>query len=156
MIATPQLAHVASKEGEIAAEHMAGHTPPHELFPAELYPFAVYTEPELAWFGPTEQELDQDGTPYIVGRFPYRGAGKSVAVEASNGMIKVCLHKDTEELLSAHIFGKNATELIHELLLAKQTELLPEDITDMVHAHPTLSEVTLEVSRAAKGWAIHA
>lgn len=156
VIATPQLAHVASKEGEIAAEHMAGHTPLHESFPADLYPFAVYTEPELAWFGPTEQELAESGASYTVSRFPYRGAGKSVAVDASNGMVKVCFHKDTEEVLSAHIFGKNATELIHELLLAKQSELLPDDIVDMVHAHPTLSEVTLEVSRAAKGWAIHA
>lgn len=156
VIATPQLAHVASKEGEIAVEHIAGRPTHHELFPAHLYPFAVYTEPELAWFGPTEQQLIEQGVGHSVSRFPYRGAGKSVAVGAAGGMVKGCFHRDTNELLSAHILGKNATELIHELLLAKQAELLPEDIADVVHAHPTLSEVTLELSRAAEGWAIHA
>lgn len=156
VIATPQLAHVAFKEGEVAAEHMGGRSPERKLFPTELYPFAVYTEPELAWFGPTEQQLKESGKAYKVSRFPYRGAGKSVAVDAANGMVKVCFNPNTDEILSAHIFGKNATELIHELLLAKQAELLPEDIADVVHAHPTLSEVILEVSRAAKGWAIHA
>jgi len=155
VIATPQLAHVASKEGEIAVEHMAGLEPQHTIFPADLYPFAVYTDPEVAWFGPTEQELAESGAAYSVSRFPYRGAGKSVAVSASEGVVKLCFDKETSELFSAHIFGKNATELIHELLLAKQAELLPEDIADVVHAHPTLSEVMPEVSRAVRGLAIH-
>ena len=155
VIATPQLAHVASKEGEIAVEHMVGIGGAHAVFPSDLYPFAVYTDPEIAWFGPTEQEIAATGAVCAVHRFPYRGAGKSVAVEASEGVVKLCSDAKTGEIFSAHIFGKNATELIHELLLAKQAELLPEDIASMVHAHPTLSETILELARTTMGSAIH-
>ena len=154
-IATPQLAHVASKEGEIVAEHIAGQQPRHTRFPDALYPSAVYTDPELAFFGPTEAQLKKDKVAYEKSTFPYRGAGKSVAIDATEGQATLYFGKEHHEFLAAHIIGKHATELVHELLLAKQAELLPEDVADMVHAHPTLSEVSLEASRAAEGWAIH-
>lgn len=155
VIATPQLAHVASKEGEIAVEHMSGNPPAHARFSDDLYPAVVYTDPELAWFGPTEEQLTAQGVAYKSSLFPYRGAGKSVAIGADEGQVKLIFSEAHHALLAAHIYGKHATELIHELLLAKQAELLPEDIANVVHAHPTLSEVTLEVARAAEGWAIH-
>jgi len=154
VIPTPLLAHVAMKEGEIAVEHIAGHNPERRV-PSDEIPSAVYTEPQVASFGPTEAKLKAAGTAYEKAIFPYRGAGKSVAVEQPEGMVKVLYAPDTHEILAAHISGANATELIHELLLAKKAELLPEDIATMIHAHPTLSEAVMESARVAEGWAIH-
>ena len=95
------------------------------------------------------------GTSIAVASFPYRGAGKSVAIEKSGGHVKLVYDAATHEIVGAHAVGSSATELIHELLLAKKAELLPEDIATMVHAHPTLSEAVMEGARAAEGWAIH-
>jgi dihydrolipoamide dehydrogenase len=154
VIATPLLAHVASKEGEIAVEHMAGHSGPKRL-DDNLIPSAVYTEPQVASFGPTEAEAKDRGLAFEKAVFPYRGAGKSVAIEKSEGLVKILYDKETGEILAAHVAGAEATELIHELLLAKKSELLPEDVATMVHAHPTLSESVMEAARTAEGWAIH-
>lgn len=153
-IPTPLLAHVASKEGEIAVEHMAGRKAPKRV-PSDEIPSAVYTEPQVASFGPTEAKLKGDGRTFEKAVFPYRGAGKSVAVEQPEGMVKILFEPRTHEILGAHVVGAQATELIHELLLAKKAELLPEDIATMIHAHPTLSEAVMEAARAAEGWAIH-
>ncbi len=154
VVASPLLAHVASKEGEIAVEHMAGHEPERKIDP-DLIPSAVYCEPEIGSFGITEKAAKKEGRNYEVATFPYRGAGKSVAVEKSEGLVKIVLEKETREILGAHVAGYNATEIIHELLLAKKAELLPEDIATMIHAHPTLSEAVMEGARASEGWAIH-
>lgn len=154
IVATPQLAHVASKEGEIAVEHMAGHEPEPMVDP-DLVPAAIYTEPQIASFGPTEEQAKERGLPYEKATFPYRGAGKSVAIGHPDGIVKILYHKETHEFLAAHVAGSTATELIHELLLGKRSELLPEDVATMIHAHPTLSEAVMEAARAAEGWAIH-
>jgi dihydrolipoamide dehydrogenase len=154
VVSTPQLAHVASKEGEIAVEHMAGHSPASAIDP-DLIPAAIYTEPQIASFGPTEDEAKERGLSFEKALFPYRGAGKSVAIGHPDGMVKILYEKGTHEIIAAHLVGHTATELIHELLLAKQAELFPEDIAAMIHAHPTLSEAVMEASRAAEGWAIH-
>lgn len=154
VIATPLLAHVASKEGEIAVEHIAGHSPEKRL-DEDLIPSAVYTEPQVASFGPTETQAKERGISFEKAVFPYRGAGKSVAIEKSDGIVKILYAPNTSEILAAHVAGAEATELIHELLLAKKAELLPEDIATMVHAHPTLSESVMEAARTAEGWAIH-
>lgn len=152
---TPLLAHVASKEGEMAAEHIAGRKCEPRLDPLSI-PSAVYCEPQIGSFGLTEGKAREKGVKYVKASFPYRGAGKSVAVERSEGMVKVLLDPASREILGAHIVGAEATELIHELLLARKAELLPEDIATMIHAHPTLSEAVMEAMRAAEGWAIHA
>lgn len=154
VIATPLLAHVASKEGEIAVEHMAGEHPQPRLDPHHI-PSAVYCEPQVASFGLTEEAAEKEGVSFAKASFPYRGAGKSVAVEKPDGMVKILYEPKTKEILGAHVVGSDATELIHELLLAKKSELLPEDVATMVHAHPTLSEAVMEAARAAEGWAIH-
>ncbi len=148
------LAHVASKEAEIAVEHMAGKKPEKRL-PDDLVPAAVYTEPQLASFGPTEAQLKERKVEYGKAVFPYRGAVKSVAIEQPDGIVKLLYDGKTHEILAAHVAGSTATELIHELLLARKAELLPEDVATMVHAHPTLSEAVMEAARAAEGWAIH-
>jgi dihydrolipoamide dehydrogenase len=154
VIASPLLAHVASKEGEMAVEHMAGHSVEARLHP-DLIPSAVYTEPQVASFGPTEAQAKERGLSFQTAIFPYRGAGKSVAIEKSEGIVKILYHTETSEILAAHVAGAEATELVHELLLAKKSELLPEDVATMVHAHPTLSESVMEAARTAEGWAIH-
>ncbi len=154
LINSPMLAHVASKEAEIAVEFMAGKNPPKKLDPDQI-PSAVYCEPQVASFGPTEEALKSMGIAYKKATFPYRGAGKSVAVEKKEGMVKILFDPKIGEILACHIAGSEATELIHEMLLAKSAELLPQDIATMVHAHPTLSEVVMEGMRAAQGWAIH-
>lgn len=155
VINTPLLAHWAMKEAEIAVEHMAGHEVEPRL-PDELGPSAVYTVPEIGSFGPTEQRAKELGLEFEKAVFPYRGAGKSVAVEQAEGIVKLLYHAETHEILAGHVVGANATELVHELLLAKKGELLPEDIATMVHAHPTLSEAVMEAARTAEGWPIHA
>ncbi len=154
VVDSPLLAHVASKEGEIAVEHMAGHNPPAKIDPLSI-PGAVYSEPQLASFGYTEVRAKEAGVPYNASSFPYRGAGKSVAIEQPDGLVKILTDPETGEIIGAHIVGAEATELIHELLLARSSELLAEDIAAMIHAHPTLSEAVMEGMRATLGQAIH-
>lgn len=155
VVNTPLLAHVASKEGEIAVEYMAGHKPEPKVDMMAI-PSATYCEPQVASFGLTEAKAKEKGVQFKKATFPYRGAGKSVAVERSEGMVKIIFDPETKEILGAHIVGLDATELIHEILLAKKTELLPEDVATMIHAHPTLSESVMEAMRAVEGWVIHA
>ncbi|MCL2688796.1 MAG: dihydrolipoyl dehydrogenase [Chitinispirillia bacterium] len=155
IVKTPLLAHVASKEGEIAAEHIAGHNPSHPgINPSEI-PSGVYCEPQVASFGLTEEQAAAKGIAFNKATFPYRGAGKAVAIEESEGLAKIMTDPSTKEIIGVHIIGGCATELIHEFLLARNAELLPADIAAMIHAHPTLSEVVMEAARASEGWAIH-
>lgn len=154
VVPTPQLAHVASKEGEIVAEYIAGKNPPRKVDPM-LVPSAVYCEPQVASFGYKEYQLKENGIKYEKAMFPYRGVGKSVAVEKSDGHVKILFNPDTREILGASIVGTDATEIIHELLLAKKAKLLPSDVAEMIHAHPTISEAIMESARATEGWAIH-
>ena len=100
----------------------------------------TYCEPQVASFGLTEGKAVEKKIPFAKASFPYRGAGKSVAIEESEGFVKIVYDPKTKEILGAHVVGADATELIHEILLARTAELLPEDIATMIHAHPTLSE----------------
>ncbi|MFW5802014.1 MAG: dihydrolipoyl dehydrogenase [Spirochaeta sp.] len=154
VVSSPLLAHVASKEGEIAVEHLAGHHPEPRLDPL-LIPSAVYCEPQIGSFGYTEEKAQEAGIPHKTAVFPYRGAGKAVAIEQPEGLVKLLFNPETKAIIGGHVVGSAATELIHEILLAKKAELLPEDIATMVHAHPTISEAVMEAARTAEGWAIH-
>jgi len=160
IVPSPLLAHVASKEGEIAVEHLAHllkKTPlPHEkkLDPM-LIPGATYCEPQIASFGLTEEKAKEKGLAYKTFSFPYAGNGKANAIERQEGLVKIVYDAKTKEILGGHTVGAGATELIHELLLAKKAELLPEDIATMVHAHPTLGESVMEAARGVEGWSIH-
>jgi len=154
VVSTPLLAHVAFKEGEMVAEHIAGKSPAPRLDPLSI-PGATYCEPQVASFGLPEWKATEKGIAFAKASFPYRGAGKSVAIEQTEGFVKVIYDPKTKEILGAHVVGAEATELIHELLLARTAELLPEDIAGMIHAHPTLSEAVMEAMRAVEGWAIH-
>jgi len=154
VVATPLLAHVAFKEAEIAVERIAGKSPSPRIDPLSI-PGATYCEPQVASFGLPEWKAVEKGIAFAKASFPYRGAGKSVAVDKTEGFVKIIYDPKTKEILGAHIVGAEATELIHELLLARTAELLPEDIATMIHAHPTLSEAVGESMRAVEGWAIH-
>lgn len=152
---TPALAHVASREGEIAVEHMAGHTPVAKNVDPGLVPSAVYSEPQVAGFGLREDQAKKDGIPYRAVTFPFQAVGKAVAVGHTDGLVKTLVDPDTNEILGAHIVGHNATELIHQVLLAKTNGLKPDDITAMIHAHPTLSEGIMEQMLGVNGSPVH-
>jgi dihydrolipoamide dehydrogenase len=154
VVATPLLAHVASKEAEIAVEYMAGHQAEARIDP-DAIPSAIYCQPQVAGFGLREDRAREQNIPYKKALFPYQAMGKAVAIGQAEGLIKVLCDPNTTEILGAHIIGYNATELIHEILLAKTTELIPEDIAKMIHAHPTLSEGIMEGMREVEGHAIH-
>ncbi len=154
VVATPLLAHVASKEGEIAVEHIAGHETQKSIS-FDKIPGAVYCEPQVASFGMKLKDAKDKGIPCRETSFPYRGAGKTVAVGKPDGFVKIVYNEETHEILGAHIVGADASELIHELLLAKTTELLPNDLATMIHVHPTISETVMEAARGVEGWAIH-
>jgi len=146
VVASPLLAHVASKEGEIVIDHIAGRKVRTSI-DLSLIPTAIYTEPEVAGFGLTKAKALEKGIDAKEIKFPYIGIGKAVATGAVEGMVKIVYREESKEILGAHLVGAKATELVHELLLAAKAELLPEDIASMVHAHPTFSEAVMEAAR---------
>ncbi|MCZ6829241.1 MAG: dihydrolipoyl dehydrogenase [Gammaproteobacteria bacterium] len=152
---TPALAHVASTEGEIAVEHMAGHTPAYTAVDPDIVPSAVYCEPQVAGFGLREDQAKAEGISVKKSVFHYVGAGKTIAVGKPDGLVKILCDEKTDEILGAHIVGHNATELLHELLLGKNAELLPEDIGGMMHAHPTIGEAIMEAAKGINGQPVH-
>ncbi len=161
VVATPLLAHVASKEGEIAVERIA-HLLKGTPLPAErrvdlsTVPSAVYCEPELASFGLSAEQAAASGTRHAVYSFPFRGVGKAVAIEHPEGFAKVLHDPETGEILGATIVGERATDVIHELLLARKAELTIEEVADLMHAHPTIAEVVMEAAKGSLGRAVHA
>lgn len=148
-----QLAHVASHEGILAVEHMAGNSP-HPLDPT-LVPRCTYSRPEVGSIGLSEEEAKEQGFEVKVGKFPFRGVGKSLVFGESDGFIKLVADKKTEDILGVHIIGPHATDLISEAGLAKVLDATPWEISQAVHPHPTLSEVYGEVSMAMEGLPIH-
>jgi len=153
--ATPALAHVAAREGEMAVEFIAGHAPAVARVDAALVPSAIYCEPQVAGFGLREDEARAASLPIRKSVFPYRGIGKAVATGHAEGLVKIIADPRSGEILGAHVAGHSATEIVHELLLAKSAELLPEDIAQMIHAHPTIAEGAMEAARGLLGSAIH-
>ena len=160
LIRSPLLAHVASKEGEIAAEHIAAvlkgaPLPRERRADPMLVPSAIYCDPEIASFGLQEEQAKAQKIPHRVFSFPYRGIGKAVATGSAEGFVKVLANPDTGELLGAVIVGERATDLIHELLLARGAELTAEDVADLIHAHPTVAEGAMEAARGLLDRAVH-
>jgi dihydrolipoamide dehydrogenase len=160
LVATPLLAHVASKEGEIAAERIAqlikgSPAPAERRVDTSTVPSAVYCDPEIASFGLQEEKAKAAGRAYSSFSFPYRGIGKAVATEKPEGFVKVLADGATGEILGATAIGERATDIIHELLLARSSELGVEDVADMMHAHPTIAEGVMEAARGILGRAVH-
>jgi len=156
----PLLAHVASKEGELAAEHIAHRLkgtalPLHSAVQTDTVPSAVYCSPELASFGLSEEQAKANAVGYKQFNFPYRAIGKAVATDCTEGFIKIIANPQSGEILGASIVGERATDVIHELILARQAELTVSDIADLVHAHPTISEGIMEAAKGMLNRAIH-
>jgi len=149
----PWLAHVASAQGTMAAEHAAGIMP--NLIDYSNIPGCTYCHPEVGSIGLTEQKATDAGYDIKVGRFFLKANGKGMAIGETNGLVKLIFDSKYGELIGAHIVGSNATELIGELGIAKSLEARWEDLAFQVHAHPTLSEAIMEASMDAFGSAIH-
>lgn len=149
----PLLAHVASHEGVVAAEHIAGKAK-HGIDRNNI-PGCTYCQPQVASVGMTEEAALAAGYKLKIGRFPYRPLGKAVATGETVGMIKLIFDEKYGELLGAHIIGAEATELIHELVIAKSLETTYEEIFRTIHAHPTFSEGIMEAAGEAYGVAIN-
>jgi len=140
------LAHKAEEEGVFVVESIAGQKP-HINY--DLIPGVVYTSPEVASVGATEQELKEKGIPYKVGKFPFLALGRAVASNEKNGFFKVLAHKETDEILGAHVIGPRASDMIAEAVVAMEFRASAEDIGRICHAHPTYSEGFKEACLAA-------
>ncbi|MHC1740312.1 MAG: dihydrolipoyl dehydrogenase [Anaerolineaceae bacterium] len=146
------LAHVASTQGILCAEAMAGEkTQPINYL---MVPRATYSQPQVASFGLTEAQAREKGLDFKVGKFPFMANGKALGLGDYGGFAKVLIDKETSEILGAHLIGPEVSELLPELTLAWQNHLTAEDIGRNIHAHPTLSEVLMESAAAAEGKAI--
>jgi len=148
----PMLAHKASEEGIAVAELIAGK-PAHIHF--DTVPWVVYTEPEIAWVGKTEQELEASGVDYRTGSFPFAANGRALAGGHAAGMVKMLADAETDEILGVHILGANASELVSECVVAMEFQGSSEDLARIIHAHPTLSEAVHEAALHLDGRAIH-
>ena len=142
----PMLAHKAEEEGVAVAELLAsGHG--HVNFDA--IPSVIYTHPEVAWVGKTEEELKDAGVKYRVGKFPFLANSRAVTNQDTDGFVKVLADAKTDRILGAHIIGANAGELIAELTLALEYGASSEDVARTCHPHPTLLEAIKEAALAA-------
>ena len=147
----PMLAHKGKEEGVTVADHIAGN---YGEVNYKVIPSVIYTAPEIAWVGLTEEQVKAEGKAYKTGVFPFLASGRARAMEQSQGFAKVIASKDDDEILGVHIVGPMAGELIAEAVLAMEYSASSEDLQRTIHAHPTLSEALHEAALAADKRAI--
>jgi len=152
VIAGPMLAHKAEEEGVALAERMAGQAG-HVNY--DVIPGVVYTWPEVASIGKTEDDLKRQGVAYKIGKFPFTANARARAMGSTDGFVKLLADKDTDRLLGAHIIGPDAGTLIAELATAMEFGASSEDVARTCHAHPSLSEAVKEAAMAVDGRALH-
>ena len=152
VIGGAMLAHKGSEEGVALAEQLAGQ---HGHINYHAIPWVIYTWPEIAWAGDTEQQLKQSNRQYKKGQFPFMALGRARAMGDNDGIIKFLADANTDQLLGVHIIGPNASELIAEAVVALESELTAEDLARTIHAHPTLSEGLHEAALDVADRAIH-
>jgi dihydrolipoamide dehydrogenase len=148
----PPLAHKASKEGIIAAEVIAGKK---SALDHRVVPAAVFTDPEIASVGKTEEQLKKEKIEYKVGKFPFAANGRALGAGEGEGFTKILADKKTEEILGVHIIGPDASDLIAEATLGIEMGGLLDDVALTIHTHPTLAETLMEAAEHAQGHAIH-
>ncbi|MBB5943313.1 MULTISPECIES: dihydrolipoyl dehydrogenase [Xanthomonas] len=148
----PMLAHKGFEEGIAVAELIAG-LPGHVNF--DTIPWVIYTEPEIAWVGKTEQQLKAEGVPYKAGSFPFAAIGRAVAMGEPAGFVKVIAHAETDRVLGMHLVGVGVSELVHEGVLTMEFNGSADDLARICHAHPTLSEAIHDAAMAVSKRAIH-
>jgi len=153
VIAGPMLAHKAEEEGVACMEMLAGQ---HPHIDYNCIPSVVYTHPEIAWVGKTEEQLKDEGRAYKVGRFPFMANSRARAIGHGEGFVKILSDEATDEVLGVHIIGADAGTLIAEAVVAMEFKASTEDIARSSHAHPTLNEAVKEAAFAVAGRAIHA
>ncbi|MBY0367887.1 MAG: dihydrolipoyl dehydrogenase [Roseateles sp.] len=141
----PMLAHKAEEEGVAVAERIAGQ---HGHVNFNTIPWVIYTSPEIAWVGKTEQQLKAEGVAYKAGQFPFLANGRARALGDTTGFVKFLADANTDEILGVHIIGPFASELISEAVVAMEFKASSEDIARICHAHPSLSEATKEAALA--------
>ena len=148
----PMLAHKGFEEGIAVAELIAG-LPGHVNL--DTVPWVIYTEPEIAWVGKTEQQLKDEGVPYKTGSFPFAAVGRAVAMGEPAGFVKVIAHEETDRVLGLHLVGVGVSELVHEGVLTMEFNGSADDLARICHAHPTLSEAIHDAAMAVDKRAIH-
>ncbi|RUA25696.1 MAG: dihydrolipoyl dehydrogenase [Bacteroidetes bacterium] len=149
----PALAHVASREGIIAVEKIAGHQP--DLMDYDNIPACTYTTPEVASVGMTEAQAIEAGFELKIGKFPFKASGKATAGGNNDGFVKVIFDSKTDLLLGASMVGDNVTEMISEMVVIRKMKMTGPEIISAVHPHPTMSEAVMEAVAHAYGEAIH-
>jgi dihydrolipoamide dehydrogenase len=145
------LAHKAKEEGVMVGDLIAGKYG-HTNY--DTVPSVIYTHPEIAWVGQTEEQVKAGGRAYKTGQFPFAASGRARAMEATAGFVKLIAAQDDDEILGVHIIGPMAGELIAEAVLAMEYSASSEDLQRTIHAHPTLSEALHEAALAADKRAI--
>ncbi len=153
VIAGPMLAHKAEDEGAAVAEIIAGQAG-HVNY--DVIPSVIYTHPEVAAVGRTEEQLKEEGRAYKVGKFPFMGNARAKSMFSGDGFVKILADKETDRILGAHIIGPMAGDLIHEVCVAMEFGAAAEDLARTCHAHPTFSEAVKEAAMACGDGAIHA
>jgi dihydrolipoamide dehydrogenase len=148
----PMLAHKGFEEGIAVAELIAG-LPGHVNYDA--IPNVIYTEPEIAWVGKTEEQLKAEGVQYKAGSFPFAAVGRAVAMAEPAGFVKVLADAETDRILGMHLVGANVSELVHEGVLALEFRGSADDLARICHAHPSLSEAVHDAAMAVHKRAIH-
>ncbi|MEN1926872.1 dihydrolipoyl dehydrogenase [Luteimonas sp. MJ293] len=148
----PMLAHKGFEEGLAVAE-LIGGLPGHVNM--DTIPWVIYTEPELAWVGKTEQQLKEEGIPYNAGSFPFAANGRAVAMVEPAGFVKVLAHAETDRVLGMHLVGANVSELVHEGVLTMEFSGSADDLARICHAHPSLAEAIHDAAMAVHKRAIH-
>jgi dihydrolipoyl dehydrogenase len=149
----PMLAHKGSREGVVVAERIAGHTPHPIRY--DNVPSVTYCHPEVASIGLTEEQCKEKKLDYQVGRFPFSANGRARATNETEGFVKIIRDRKYGEILGAHIVGGHASEMIHELTVARENEYTVEEIDLAIHAHPTLSEAIAEAALDSMGRVMH-
>ena len=148
----PMLAHKGFEEGIAVAELIAG-LPGHVNF--DTIPWVIYTSPEIAWVGKTEQQLKAEGVAYKAGSFPFAAVGRAVAMAEPSGFVKVIADAETDRVLGMHLVGANVSELVHEGVLTMEFKGSADDLARICHAHPSLSEAVHDAAMAVHKRAIH-
>ena len=148
----PMLAHKGSEEGVMVAERIAGQKAAMNY---DCIPNVIYTHPEIAAVGQTEEQLKADGIEYKVGVFPFAASGRALAANDTAGMVKMIAHAETDRILGCHIIGPSAADLVQQIVIAMEFGSSAEDIALTVFSHPALSEAVHEAALAVDGHAIH-
>ncbi|MEZ5977227.1 MAG: dihydrolipoyl dehydrogenase [Planctomycetota bacterium] len=148
----PMLAHKGSKEGLVAAAVIAGQP---EEYDVRCVPAVIFTSPEMASVGLTEEQVKEKGLPYHTGSFPFAASGRAMSLMETDGFVKIVSHAETDEVLGVHMVGPEVTELIAEATLAIEMGATTEDIARTIHAHPTLPEAMMEAAEAVHKMAVH-